>query len=129
MELIAKIAMLAACAVCVLTQTIYFTHMMQLNSYRNERYRKWCKDHEERLVCLRRMAPALLLPIMWLPGVYSYYAAAAVLLLTAFLNIPKKAKKPLVYTHRVWRLLGTQLLMLLLKNLQDVQRQLRWLRK
>lgn len=114
MELIAKIVMLAACAVCVLTQTIYFTHMMQLNSYRNERYRKWCKDHEERLVCLRRMAPALLLPIMWLPGVYSYYAAAAVLLLTAFLNIPKKAKKPLVYTHRVWRLLGTQLLMLLL---------------
>ena len=45
MELIAKIVMLASCAVCVLVQTVYFTHMMQLNSYRNERYRKWCKDH------------------------------------------------------------------------------------
>lgn len=114
MELIAKIVMLASCAVCVLVQTVYFTHMMQLNSYRNERYRKWCKDHEEKVVNLRRLLPALLLPIMWLPGVYSYYAAGAVLLLTAGLNIPKKAKKPLVFTHRVWRLLGMQALLLLL---------------
>ena len=36
MELIAKIVMLASCAVCVLVQTVYFTHMMQLNSYRTE---------------------------------------------------------------------------------------------
>ena len=110
----AKIAMLVACAACVLVQTVYFTHMMQLNSYRNERYRKWCKDHENLVVNLRRLLPALLLPIMWLPGAYSYYAAAAVLLLTAILNIPAKAKKPLVYTHRVWRLLGMQTLLLLL---------------
>ena len=53
--------MLASCAVCVLVQTVYFTHMMQLNSYRNERYRKWCKDHEEKVVNLRRLLPALLL--------------------------------------------------------------------
>lgn len=114
MERMAKIAMLVACAACVLVQTVYFTHMMQLNSYRNERYRKWCKDHENLVVNLRRLLPALLLPIMWLPGAYSYYAAAAVLLLTAILNIPAKAKKPLVYTHRVWRLLGMQTLLLLL---------------
>ena len=59
MELIAKIVMLASCAVCVLVQTVYFTHMRQLNSYRNERYRKWCKDHEEKVVNLRRLLPAL----------------------------------------------------------------------
>ena len=62
MELIAKIVMLASCAVCVLVQTVYFTHMMQLNSYRNERYRKWCKDHEEKVVNLRRLLPALRTP-------------------------------------------------------------------
>lgn len=49
--------MLASCAVCVLVQTVYFTHMMQLNSYRNERYRKWCKDHEEKVVNLRGCCP------------------------------------------------------------------------
>ena len=33
---------------------------------------------------------------------------AALLLLTALLNWPKKAKKPLVVTARVWRLFATQ---------------------
>lgn len=114
MEWLFKGLLLCCCAANFITQSLYFTHMLQLNSYRNERYRKWCRDNENNLVNLKRLLPALLLPAMYLPERYAYPASAAVLLVTALLNLPKKAKKPLVFTHRVWRLLGTQLVLLLL---------------
>ena len=112
MELAAKIAMLVACAFNFGVQSLYFTHMLQLNSYRNERYRKWCRDNETKLVSVRRILPVLLIPAMYLPVVWGYGAAAAILLLTGLLNLPKKAKKPLVFTNRVRRLLATQALLL-----------------
>ena len=61
MELAAKIAMLVACAFNFGVQSLYFTHMLQLNSYRNERYRKWCRDNETKLVSVRRILPVLLI--------------------------------------------------------------------
>ena len=112
MELAAKIAMLVACAFNFGVQSLYFTHMLQLNSYRNERYRKWCRDNETKLVSVRRILPVLLIPAMYLPVVWGYGAAAAILLPTGLLNLPKKAKKPLVFTNRVRRILATQALLL-----------------
>ncbi len=118
MELILKVVMFAAAAFNFAVQAVYFTHMLQLNSYRPERYKKWCKDHDEQLVNLRHVLPFLCIPAMWLHGkvdIRIFYAvAAAVLLLTALLNFPKKAKKPLVFTPRVWRLFGCQAILLAL---------------
>lgn len=112
MELIvAKLALLVAAAINYVLQSLYFTHMLQLNSYRNERYRKWCSENDAKLVSLRALLPALLLPLMYLPERYGYLASAAVLLVTAFLNRPRKAKKPLVFTPRVRRLLTTEYLL------------------
>lgn len=101
-----KIVMLVCAAASFVVQSLYFVHMLQLNSYRGERYRRWCKENDSRLVNLRILLPALLLPIMYLPTVWCYAASAAVLALTTLLNIPKKAKKPLVFTARVKRLLA-----------------------
>ncbi len=100
-----KGTMLLCAAASFVVQSLYFVHMLQLNSYRGERYRRWCKENDSRLVNVRILLPALLLPAMYLPTVWCYAASAAVLLLTALLNIPKKAKKPLVFTTRVKRLL------------------------
>ena len=50
MELYMKIAFLVAAALNFGVQAVYFTHMLQLNSYRPERYKKWCKDNDARLV-------------------------------------------------------------------------------
>ncbi len=115
-ENILKIVLLGAAAINFIVQAVYFTHMLQLNSYRPERYRKWCRDHDEQLVNLRHLVPFLCIPAMWLQGrvdTYIVYAVAAcLLLLTAVINIPKKAKKPLVVTARVWRLFAVQLLIL-----------------
>lgn len=104
-EMILKIVMLLCAAAAFTVQSLYFVHMLQLNSYRGERYRKWCTENDSRLVNLRALLPALLLPAMYLPTVWCYAVSAAVLLLTTLLNIPKKAKKPLVFTARVKRLL------------------------
>lgn len=105
-----KLTMLACALFAYAVQAVYYTHMLQLNSYRPERYRKWCTDNGDRVVRLRTILPALLIPAMFLPEVYGKAVAAAVLLLTALINIPKKAKKPLVVTARVKRLFVTELL-------------------
>ena len=109
---IAKTAMLVCAALNFALQAVYFTHMLQLNSYRPERYRKWCADNDKKIVQVRTMLPALLIPAMFLPELFCYLAGAAVLLLTALLNIPQKAKKPLVITARVKRLLVTEFVLM-----------------
>ncbi|MBQ9859755.1 MAG: UDP-N-acetylmuramoyl-tripeptide--D-alanyl-D-alanine ligase [Clostridia bacterium] len=112
MDLALKIAMLAAAALNFIAQAVYFTHMLQLNSYRTERYKKWCVDNEKKLVNIPRMLPFVCVLLLYLNGRTSawvmYGIGAAVLLITALLNFPKKAKKPLVVTARVKRLFVTQ---------------------
>lgn len=116
MELAMKLCMAAAAVLNTAAQAVYFTHMLQLNSYRPERYKKWCADNDAKLVTLRRVLPFLCVLLLWLQGrapVWTMFAGGgAILLLTAWLNWPKKAKKPLVYTARVWRLFATQALFL-----------------
>ena len=112
MELGFKIAMVAAAVLNFSVQAVYFTHMLQLNSYRTERYKKWCTDNEKKLVTIPRMLPFTCVFLLWLSSRAAawvvYAVGAAILLLTALLNWPKKAKKPLVVTARVKRLLVTQ---------------------
>ncbi len=95
-------------------QSVYFIHMLQLNSYRHERYRKWCRDNDKKLVAIPRLIPFLCVLCIALcraiPMWIVYLICAALLLLTALLNLPRKAKKPLVITARVKRLFLTELL-------------------
>lgn len=118
MLLTVKLLMLAAAALNFVLQAIGYTHMLQLNSYRTERYRKWCRENDEKLVNVRHLLPFLCIPAIWMngrvPEIALYATAAGVLLLTALLNLPKKAKKPLVYTARVWRVLLLQAVLFLL---------------
>lgn len=112
MELGFKIAMLLAAVLNFSAQAVYFTHMLQLNSYRTERYKKWCTENEKKLVSVPRMLPFLCVFLLWLAGFTApwvvYAVGTAIMLLSALLNWPKKAKKPLVVTARVKRLFVTQ---------------------
>lgn len=112
MDLWLKIAFAAAAALNFGVQAVYFTHMLQLNSYRPERYKKWCVDNDNKLVTVPRMLPFVCVLALWLAGRVQdwilYAVCAAVLLLTAILCWPKKAKKPLVVTARVRRVFITQ---------------------
>ena len=118
MELAMKCLLLAAAALNFSLQAVYFTHMLQLNSYRPERYRKWCRENDRRLVNVPRLLPFLCVLTLWLcgrvPNSTLYALNAAILLLTALLNRPRRAKKPLVCTARVKRLFFTQALLCVL---------------
>ena len=108
MERWMKIAMLAAAALNFGVQSVYFTHMLQLNSYRTERYKKWCTDNEKKLVTLTRLLPFINVFTLWLVTFteewISYAVCTAVLLLTALLNWPKKAKKPWIeWQSLLWK--------------------------
>ena len=64
-----KILLMAAAALNFGVQAVYFTHMLQLNSYRPERYKRWCTEHDKELVNIRRLLPflcvLLLFSCMW----------------------------------------------------------------
>lgn len=106
MSLTSHILLLVAAALNYGVQAVHFTHMLQLNSYRDERYARWCSEHSRDLISWRRLLPLLLLPLAFIPlkGNPAALIAAGLLALTALLNWPKKAKKPLVVTARVRRL-------------------------
>ena len=114
MELAMKCLLLVAAVLNFAVQSVYFTHMLQLNSYRPERYKKWCHEQEKRLVSIPRLLPFLCVLSLWFYGrvdtVWLYGFCGVLLLVTALLNRPKKAKKPLVLTPRVKRLFVTQAL-------------------
>ena len=116
MTLTARLLMLVAAALCFGVQAVYFTHMLQLNSYRDERYRKWYGEHTATVVNWRRLLPAAVLAVALFPldDALTYGIAAGIFLLTALLNWPQKAKKPLVVTARVRRLFLTEALLLAL---------------
>ena len=115
MELAAKLTLLVAAAAGYGVQAVYFTHMFQLNSYRDERYARWCNENGKKLASPLRLLPLLLLVLAFLPlsDTLRYFIGAGILLLTAGLNLPKKAKKPLVVTARVKRLFAAEGLLLL----------------
>lgn len=114
LPLILKIALLATASLCYGVQSVYFTHMLQLNSYRDERYMRWCNENTDRLVSPKRLFPLLIaiLGFVSMDEVLRLGISVALLLIAAVLNWPKKAKKPLVVTARVKRLFAVEGLLL-----------------
>lgn len=114
-ETVLSLCLPLAAALFMGVQTLYYVHMLQLNSYRPERYDNWCRQNRRQLFSLRRLCGLATLLSLLLPGPVPLYAAAiGLFLLGTVLNLPKKAKKPLVVTARVRRLFATLWLFLLL---------------
>ena len=78
-------------------------HMFQLNSYKMGGHLSWVMRDGAGL--LHRLPALLAAALVFVPG--GVYASAALLAVTAVLNIEKKAKKPLVVTKRVLRMFIT----------------------
>lgn len=84
---------------------IYYIHMLQLNSYKIERYGKWLWGNKGKMLALRAFVPALALAFFAL-GIKAVLAAFSLLMLLSCPFAKRKAKKPLVYTARVKRLIA-----------------------
>lgn len=87
---------------------LYLTHMFQQNSYKPREYGEWLCVHANvgRLLgkCLFAM---ISLPLLLIGNRGCLIAACLMNGMTILVNRPHKAKKPLVYTPRVKRLLVT----------------------
>ena len=106
---------LPACLAAALA-AVYFVHMLQLCSYQWGQYRHYIQKNAKTIFGLRRMVALLLvLPfVLQHRGADSGWYYALLLLAYSGLNRPHKAKKPLVYTARVKRMLCTAGILFLL---------------
>ncbi len=114
---ILQTALTLICLVHAAFQTVYYVHMLQLNSYRPERYMQWMRESDKRSLPKSRLLAAAPLAVLMMFGFYgdvwAYIAYGVTLVLCAVSAVydrPRKAKKPLVYTPRVKRLLVTLVL-------------------
>lgn len=87
---------------------IYIVHMFQQNSYKPREYREWMQVHGNVGRLLGKSLYALLsLPLVAIGNPGCLIAACGMNIMTMLVNKPRKAKKPLVYTMRVRRMLIT----------------------
>lgn len=89
-------------------RTIFTAHMFQLNSYKNDVQFKWFVNNKadcfkKSLLFLVGIVPVFLID----NSIVRALCVLGVFLVSLVLNLPKKAKKPLVYTKRVVRMLLT----------------------
>lgn len=82
---------------------IRYMHMFQLNSYNADTQRKWMKKDANNF--RRRVFLLLTLPFVILFDVWGVVISFILFIAAIFLDFPKKAKKPLVYTDRVKRMI------------------------
>lgn len=104
--------LLAVCTVLFLISTslclIDSMHFFQLNSYRFDTHTKWIKENAKKYYYHAIAAVLLLIAVfLEIPGEYKAAACGVIFLIACFIEKPKKAKKPLVYTPRVKRMLIT----------------------
>lgn len=94
---------------------LYIVHMFQQNSYKPREYMEWMRVHSNvgRLLgkCLYGM---ISLPLVLIGGRGCVIAACVMNKMTMIVNKPHAAKKPLVYTKRVKRMLITTALIYLI---------------
>ncbi|MBR3290488.1 MAG: UDP-N-acetylmuramoyl-tripeptide--D-alanyl-D-alanine ligase [Clostridia bacterium] len=116
-------AVLALGTLHAIVGSLYLVHMLQLNGYHNKGYFSWCGQHAAKWLPLSRFAALLPLLVIGLTpllpfhirgrlGVLLLAVAVLGLLISGLGALPKHAKKPLVYTRRVWRLLITYSILL-----------------
>lgn len=107
MDLVLFILLLMAWLCSFTMLTLYNLHMFQLNSYKPHEQRKWYKEKFLPAFVGRNLGVLFTLPLLVFCGRAGVILSIVLYALTAYLGRPRKAKKPLVYTARVKRMLVT----------------------
>ena len=94
--------------ICTTMSLVDSMHFFQLNSYRFDTHTKWMKENAKKYFS-HAVASVLALICVFLemPGEYKLILCAVIFAVGCFIEKPKKAKKPLVYTPRVKRMFTT----------------------
>lgn len=115
---ICKYVFCGICLIDALVGSLVYFHMLQLSGYHHSEYSQWCKEHPAAVFPLSRILLIVLSLLVLILGQVSsainekaslilLIVMIAIAIISFFANAPKKAKKPLVYTKRVQRLLVT----------------------
>ncbi len=100
---------------------LFHMHMFQLNSYKPKEHKAWLSAPANlRKIRLILMQFATILLIFMLTGTIGKIATILLYCFMAIMNRPIKAKKPLVYTKRVKRMLLTSYIIYILCMLTSV---------
>ncbi|MBD5477063.1 MAG: UDP-N-acetylmuramoyl-tripeptide--D-alanyl-D-alanine ligase [Lachnospiraceae bacterium] len=87
---------------------LYIVHMFQQNSYKPREYMEWMQVHSNVGRLLGKCLYGIIsLPLVLIGGRGCVIAACVLNIMTIIVNKPHAAKKPLVYTKRVKRMLMT----------------------
>lgn len=87
---------------------LYIVHMFQQNSYKPREYMEWMQVHSNVGRLLGKCLYGIIsLPLVLIGGRGCMVAACVMNIMTIIVNKPHAAKKPLVYTKRVKRMLMT----------------------
>lgn len=87
---------------------IYIVHMFQQNSYKPREYREWMQVHSNVGRLLGKSLYAVIsLPLVLVGNLGCLIGAIVMNMMAILVNKPRRAKKPLVYTMRVRRMLVT----------------------
>lgn len=97
------------CCAAALCGGLRYFHVLQLNSYRNSTQLRWMKTHIGRLLPL--LPAVLALPFAAADAVWARIICCGLTALSVPTLFPRKAKKPLVFTGRLRRLLFTYFLL------------------
>lgn len=100
---------------------LYIVHMFQQNSYKPREYMEWMRLHSNVGRLLGKCLYGIIsLPLLLIGGNGCVTAACAMNVMTMIVNKPHTAKKPLVYTKRVKRMLMTTALIYLIGILLSI---------
>ncbi|MEG1186184.1 MAG: UDP-N-acetylmuramoyl-tripeptide--D-alanyl-D-alanine ligase, partial [Eubacterium sp.] len=112
METVLFILLLASFAANFTMLILYYLHMFQLHSYKPKEQLRWLKTNFVSAVIGKNFGTLLTIPLLLFGGMIGQGISVPVLIFSSFFCRPKKAKKPLVYTNRIKRLLTTLFILL-----------------
>ena len=107
MEIVFLILLLLAFGANFSTLCLYYLHMFQLNSYKPHEQLKWLKSNFLPAIIGRNLGVIITIPLLLFLGSAGHGISCVILAVSSYLNRPQKAKKPLVYTNRIKRMLIT----------------------
>lgn len=110
---ILNICLLASFLYAITVILLHQMHMFQLNSYKPDVHRAWLKDNRKKTLSLIIQFTVIFV-ISALFNRIGMIASIILYVLIGLLNRPAKAKKPLVYTKRVKRMLITSYIILII---------------
>lgn len=111
--LVCSIIAIVLAVICVVYEFRRQLMMLQQNSYRNDRYKRWCTTSQDSTSTMRLVTGAVALASLSTLSVpmVSLGLVTIISVVNIFSLAGRKYKKPLVMTRRAWRILVTMLVL------------------